>query len=261
MFNRQYSSLTAWRSIASGSYHALQLTLRERFSQGVQFDINYTWANSIDLASRAGRDGSSNFGITGNPSDPGLRRAVFDCDMTRQFNTNWIVEFPFGKGKRLLNTDSRLLDAIIGGWQLSGLWRQTSGLPASVGNCRNWPTNSQWQAYATQVGVVPPPTTVRNGVRGDGYFTIDTGFGKRFLMPYSEKHSFQFRWEVFNTFNAVRFDARHVHGPREPRDFREIQRRTHPAARDADRRPLRVAACRITQQFRPGRVGPKEDKR
>jgi hypothetical protein len=48
----------------------------------------------------------------------------------------------------------------------------------------------------------------RNGVRGDGYFTIDGSLAKRFVMPYSERHSAQLRWEVFNVTNTARFDVR-----------------------------------------------------
>ncbi|HEU0139276.1 MAG TPA: carboxypeptidase-like regulatory domain-containing protein [Bryobacteraceae bacterium] len=247
MFNRQFSSMTAWRSIANGSYHAMQWTLRKRLSRGVQFDVNYTWSKSIDLASRAERDAVNNLGIIPNPWDPGLRRAVSDYDMTHQFNANWIIELPFGRGKKWLHRNRGIRDAVAGGWQWSGIWRQTSGLPISVSNGRIWPTNWQWQANATQVGPVPAQQTTknapapvpggfggpnvfadpaaalaaydftypggvgqRNGIRGDGYFTIDMGLAKRFYMPYSEKHSLQFRWEVFNATNSVRFDVRNL---------------------------------------------------
>jgi hypothetical protein len=48
----------------------------------------------------------------------------------------------------------------------------------------------------------------RNTLRGDGIFMINMGAGKRFLMPYSERHSIQFRAEAFNLTNSVRFDPR-----------------------------------------------------
>jgi hypothetical protein len=44
-------------------------------------------------------------------------------------------------------------------------------------------------------------------VRGDGYFTVDTGLSKRFGMPYNEHHFVQFRAEAFNLTNTVRFDV------------------------------------------------------
>src|SRR5262249_11502466 len=50
MFSSQYSSLYALRSRGNGNYHAMQATVRKRFSQGYQFDFNYTWSKSIDLA-------------------------------------------------------------------------------------------------------------------------------------------------------------------------------------------------------------------
>lgn len=242
IYDRQFASFTAWRSIAGGSFHGMLWTLRKRFSQGVQFDLNYTWSKSIDLASSREREGSSNTGVLSNPWNPGLRKAVSDYDMTQQFNANWVAELPVGRGKKWLGDTNRFADAILGGWQVTGLWRVTSGLPVSVGNGRNWPTNWQWQSNANQVGLFPEPQTTknapsvqgnggpnlfadprvvltaydfaypgdigqRNGIRGDGFFTIDAGLGKRFVLPI-ENHSLQFRWEVFNVTNSARFDPR-----------------------------------------------------
>ena len=52
----------------------------------------------------------------------------------------------------------------------------------------------------------PGQTGGRNIVRGDGNFNVDMGLGKSFDMPWSESHKVQFRWEVFNVTNSVRFD-------------------------------------------------------
>ena len=41
----------------------------------------------------------------------------------------------------------------------------------------------------------------------DGFFGIDMGLSKRWIMPWTEKQSLQFRWEVFNITNSVRFDV------------------------------------------------------
>src|SRR5260370_41316688 len=46
MFNAQYASLFAYRSIGKGYYHAMQWTVRKKFSSGLQFDFNYTYAKS-----------------------------------------------------------------------------------------------------------------------------------------------------------------------------------------------------------------------
>jgi hypothetical protein len=47
----------------------------------------------------------------------------------------------------------------------------------------------------------------RNIIRGQGFFTIDASLDKRFLMPWSDKQSLQFRAEVFNLTNTPRFDV------------------------------------------------------
>jgi hypothetical protein len=55
-------------------------------------------------------------------------------------------------------------------------------------------------AYAGQAGQ-------RDIIRGNGFFTVDMGLAKRWTMPWSEKQGLQFRWEVFNLTNSVRFDV------------------------------------------------------
>jgi len=53
---------------------------------------------------------------------------------------------------------------------------------------------------------LPGQVGVRNFVRGDGYFGIDLGLSKRWIMPWRDKHSLALRWEVFNVTNSARFD-------------------------------------------------------
>jgi len=241
-FNKQYSSLYAWRSMANANYHAMQVNLRRRMQNGVQFDFNYTFSKSIDLASDAERIGFVG-GLGGqiiNSWDPKALRAVSDFDTTHQFNANWIAELPFGKGKMIGRNAGRGLDAFIGGWQLSGLFRLTSGFPLNVFNGAQWPTNWELGGEAQpvagsvhtsltkfpdgSVNIFPQGTAAvdlfrqdfpgesgaRNNIRGDGYFGIDLGLTKRWVMPWSERHNLVFRWEVFNVTNAVRFDVQSI---------------------------------------------------
>jgi len=208
----------------------------------VQFDFNYTFSKSIDLSSDSERVGTFG-GIGGNQIQnawsPYQFRAVSDFDATHQFNANWIVDLPFGRGRTIAHDANKLVDAIIGGWQLSGLFRLTSGFPISVFNGFNFPTdwdlgsNAVLTQAAPKTGAYKNPadgsvnifavggtaaaaffrepfpgeTGQRNILRGDGFFGVDMGIAKRWLMPWSEKHSVQLRWEVFNITNSSRFDA------------------------------------------------------
>src|SRR6266852_373642 len=148
--NDQAFSMYGWSSIGSSNYHALQASLRKQFSQGLQFDFNYTFSKSMDITSAASRVGFSvygyqNIGLVGsrlaNAFSPNLARAVSDYDLTHQINLNWIADVPIGKGRTLAHNASGVLDAFIGGWQLSGLARWTSGFPFSVDGGQRWPTD------------------------------------------------------------------------------------------------------------------------
>ena len=172
-------------------------------------------------------------------------KAVCDYDTTQQFSALAVGRIPIGQGRRFLGHANRLADTFVGGWQLSGVFRNTSGFPVSVNNGVGFPTD--WCCYgsATQTGLVPQggatknapsalpntpgganifsnpaaalagysPTLAgfsgqRNGIRGNGVFTIDMGLSKSFHLFnfHDQPHSIQFRAEAFNVTNSVRFD-------------------------------------------------------
>jgi hypothetical protein len=158
--------------------------------------------------------------------------------LTHQLNLNWIADLPFGKGRAFAGNDSGLVDAFIGGWQLSGLARWTSGFPFSVDGGQRWPTdwfltavtqmtsrpktgtfkgNGTVNVFANPAAAqidftLPLPGQVgsRNVLRGDGFAGLDMSLAKSWKMPYAEGHSLQFRWEVFNVPNLTRFNAQGV---------------------------------------------------
>ena len=244
VLNNQFTSMYAWSSIGKSNYNALQASLQKQFSSGVQFDLNYTYSKSIDITSAAARVGY-NQGINGsqlvNAFSPNQNRAVSDFDTTHQINANWIAELPFGKGRRFGRDSGGVLDALIGGWQISGLARWTSGFPFSVGSGQAWATDWNYSGLATMtsrpvtgafhqpngsVSVFADPATAKNGfdytypgqsgtrnaLRGQGFAGWDMSLNKRWKMPL-EGHSLQFRWEVFNVPNLKRFNAQSVSNP------------------------------------------------
>jgi hypothetical protein len=255
--NDQAFSMYGWSSVGSSTYHALQASLRKQFSHGVQFDFNYTFSKSMDITSAASRVGFSvygyqNIGLVGsrlaNAFSPNLARAVSDYDLTHQINLNWIADIPVGKGRALGHNANGILDAFVGGWQLSGLARWTSGFPYSVDGGQRWPTDWFLTAITQMTAkpktgiyhlTIPDPVTgkpdsfvspfanpaaaqndftlplpggvgSRNVLRGDGFASWDMSLAKRWKMPYRETHNLQFRWEVFNVPNLTRFNAQGV---------------------------------------------------
>jgi hypothetical protein len=168
-WNPQFSSLMAWSSIGVSSYHAAQFILRHSMSHGLQMDFSYTFGKSMDMGSDAERTnsqgttsttssglgpGSTTRSFIANPWNPRLNYAPSDFDIRHAITTTWVYQFPFGRGKLLGSKASTGLDALIGGWQLSGLGRWTSALPFSVVDTRGFTNNFLFNDFMVQTGSV-----------------------------------------------------------------------------------------------------------
>ncbi len=127
-YNPQFSYLSVFSSIGGGNYHAAQLNARKRFNNGDQLDFNYTYGKSIDLRSNTERVTTAT-GVIWNPWQPGLMKGVSDYDNTHLFSAMGVYNLPFGKGKKYGTSIPGWADAIIGGWQISGLWRMVQRFP------------------------------------------------------------------------------------------------------------------------------------
>ena len=124
LFNEQVATYNNYTSDGRGNYHAMQWTVRKRLGNDLRFDFNYTWSKSIDLNSNTAR----RLGVLPHSWDPNEIRGLSDYDVTHAANVFAIWEMPVGKGKRFLGSAPGVVQAILGGWQLSGSWFQSSGL-------------------------------------------------------------------------------------------------------------------------------------
>lgn len=238
-FQQQFSSLYGWRSIGTSSYNGLQLMLRHGITHGFQWDFNYTYSKSLDIGSNAERinqfEAFYQFDQVINSWSPQQLRSVSDYDTTHQFNTNWVYDLPFGRGRHFAANANRWMNALVGGWEWSGLARWTSGFPTTISTGCCFPTN--WELYSSAILNGPKPQTgeftdangnpnlfkdpttaansfrfsypgesgQRNSLRGPGYFGIDSGLSKSWR--FTESQNLKLSWEVLNVTNAVRFDV------------------------------------------------------
>ncbi|HEU4510725.1 MAG TPA: carboxypeptidase-like regulatory domain-containing protein [Pyrinomonadaceae bacterium] len=231
--NPQYAALNTWSTFAFSNYNSAQLSVRQRLANDIAFDFNYTFAHSLDNAS--GLQNAGNFSTASlifNPLNPELNYADSDFDIRHNITANWWVGLPFGRGKKLLSDAGRITNALLGGWDMTGIVRYNSGLPTGATRpfaFQRWATN--WQISSGMVAVRPVETSPgdfngepnlfadpvaafrsfrdprpgeagdRNTLRFPGYFTLDAGLHKTFRMPW-EGHALTFRWEVFNVTNT-----------------------------------------------------------
>ncbi|HEY6802199.1 MAG TPA: TonB-dependent receptor [Pyrinomonadaceae bacterium] len=227
----------------ASSYDGLLMSLRKRFSSGLQFDFNYTWSHAIDNGSSVVNTVSG--GLVCDVTNLRVCRGDSDFDIRHLVNANFIYELPFGKGKRFFKNAPGWADQVVGGWEVTGIFTARSGLPFSttttafpIGFNFNSPAafNStnlaalQGNIHDASNGTIQffdNPTTVfdpanptagvirfphhgeignRNVFRGPGFWNLDTAVLKNFKLPW-EGHSFQIRWESFNAFNHNSFST------------------------------------------------------
>ncbi len=115
-----YGAIAFGGPFSRSSYNALQLRAEKRFSDGFTFLANYAFGKSIDDTSAwLGSLGAGN----GRPQDSQDRRAergLSDFDSRHRFVLSYVWEVPSGRG-RWWGTDSGFANALLGGWQTSGI--------------------------------------------------------------------------------------------------------------------------------------------
>ena len=116
-----------FRSTGSSNYNSLQARFEKRFSKGLQFQVSYTWAHSLDISSNA------NLGPTQNNSDfrdyriPQQEYGNSDFDVRNRLVINSIYELPFGHGKHFFGAAHGVAEQIVGGWQVANIISISSG--------------------------------------------------------------------------------------------------------------------------------------
>ncbi|MCI0718776.1 MAG: hypothetical protein L0338_07335 [Acidobacteria bacterium] len=218
-------NVNAGENVGTSSYNALQAKLTKRFSNGLQMLSSYTWGKSLDIQ-------SSLFDNTQiqDQNCRGCDKGRSSWDMRQTWTTSFIYESPFGKGRKFLSSLKGVPEAILGGWQSSGIVGFRSGPPVNI---RIRSNNANVGGFGTQrpnvksgQGYLLPTdqrtidrwfntaafelaprfqfgTFGRNVIDGPGQKLFDFSLSKRFNV--GESRYFEFRSEFFNFFNHPNF--------------------------------------------------------
>ena len=205
-----------------GNYNGLGVKLNQRFSSGLTTLISYTWSKALD-------NGSAIRGTSGDQfaEDPHCLRCEYGpsaFNTPHRFVGSVQYELPVGRGKALA-LDNGVLNAIAGGWEISGIYTTQNGRPLNpigwnaagqvvvpesnrlnaTGISPNLPskdrTLARWYNIAAFAPAAPGSfgTAGRNSLVGPSTWNVDFAAMKNFRL--TESHSLQFRCETFNTFN------------------------------------------------------------
>jgi hypothetical protein len=213
----RFAGITLYENLGKTWYNALQMKVERRFSQGLLFNTVYSYGKH--MVDGVGSDVWS----APEPFAPdGYNRGRSAFDRTHILNVNAVYELPFGRGRKHLTGSNPIVNGVLGGWQLTGIYSFTSGAPLSIsvpgstlGNGRGTRANvtgdpalsngsaDQW--FNTAAFSAPPQYQFGNSAIGvldaPGSHSLDTGLMKNFYI--TEFKHIQFRWEMFNAPNHV----------------------------------------------------------
>jgi len=118
---------------ANASYHALQISLARRLSNGLTFNLNYTYSKNIDDAGsqRSGWAIPANRIMTGKAwKQNRIDRALSGNNVPQNLSIYGVYKLPFGKGH--IGSDNFFVRALAGGWTFSGVFTYRAGGPLAV---------------------------------------------------------------------------------------------------------------------------------
>jgi hypothetical protein len=188
-------------------YNAMFVELRQRFTDGLQFNLAYTLSKAENTTGTGGGDGSS---VEGSFSGGRFldqfskisNRGIAPTDQRQRLGLNGVWEMPFGKGGQDFGSQ------LIKGWVISGIYSAESGRPYSTSlSLPSMPfTNSDgtvWNGLngglLGQGGLNVLPTVPRNNNTGRPNYRLDLRLSRQFKIR--ERLTTEFFFEAFNVFN------------------------------------------------------------
>jgi hypothetical protein len=126
--NCNFSRVIKYQNSGYSNYNGMQSQLRLQNWHGFTGQAGYTYSKTIDNASEAFSSGGGTvFAIAQNPFDVSLaERAQSNYNFPNVFTLLWAYDLPFGHGQ------AGLLGHLMGGWQINGTYRYTSGQPYTL---------------------------------------------------------------------------------------------------------------------------------
>jgi hypothetical protein len=151
----QYPGISYFTNGAGHQYRAMTAEVERRMSKGLQFQSSWTWARDIGDVER-GRSPE-------NPHDRLRDRGVWTDIPTHRFTTNLIYELPVGRGRTFMTRVNRLVDFVIGGWDISAVYSYYSGMFLTPLWTGPDPAGTAFSSSTTPANVTIRPDRLRDG--------------------------------------------------------------------------------------------------
>jgi hypothetical protein len=231
----EFSDITYSFNGGKSRYNALQLKYDYRMRQGLMLLSSFTWSKAKDNGSgslEGQGQGPQNF----YDLEDSYGTSFYDQPYSSTTSFTW--ELPFGGGRRWLGDANTVVDALLGGWTISGINTltsgevtsltytpsaafQVSGIAQDFRGANFYRANVNGSPYGDKSSVtnylsrdaVTIPTdpskpfgnSERNAVRGPRFWQVDMVASKDFRLPFGDQTKLQFRFEAFNLLNKTNF--------------------------------------------------------
>jgi hypothetical protein len=208
----QFGDITETQPLGYSWYHALQVRAEKRFAHGYMLGASYTYSKNMEATSFL------------NAGDAAVNRSISALDRPHRLNLQGIVELPFGRARLIGSQIPKVLDFVIGGWQVNNIFTYQSGSALGFGNIifngnlHDIPLSSgersanRWfntaagfvtasaQQLASNIRTFPKALA---GVRGDGQTDWNVSLIKHFKLK--ERVNLELRFEGYDIMNHPNF--------------------------------------------------------
>jgi Carboxypeptidase regulatory-like domain len=231
------ATVSGTKSNGTMEYNSLQAVLQRQMKQGLQAQVSYTYSKCMSDSTGyygAWQNALSASAYWQNVYDQRAEWAPCYYDATHVLSAYAVYDLPFGQGKAYAHDTNKVVDAVIGGWEISPIVLFRTGFPLPVqgaadnsgtfsrgarADCNSLPSivntaipgvGVQWftnngnftQPAAGTFGNCAPQL---GGLRSPHYTDVDLSLHKDF--HFSERFRLQFRTDFINAFNHVQYDA------------------------------------------------------
>ena len=178
----QYSTVTVQRpNLGDSTYESMQTKVVRRYSHGLSFQASYNWSKTFDTGGVGNGAAFTDASAIQDVYNLKAERALSEQDVPNSFLLSGVYDLPYGHDRLFGAHVNGLVNAVAGGWQLTGLWIWQAGRPLTLtGTNNNAGFNNPRERPNTVPGVVPgyPLSQARSNVRNGGRWFNTAAFSQ-----------------------------------------------------------------------------------
>jgi hypothetical protein len=238
----EFADITYSFNGGKSRYHAFQTKFDWRIGRDLTLLSSLTLSQTKDNGAGSLESPNGNF-----PAPQDFRNLDADFGLSayhEPYNstTSFVIDLPFGNGRRYMSNAGTVVDAVLGGWMIAGIntvapgdmvtltytplaSQVVSGIQQDFRGANNYRPNvsgdplvpdgertyNNWLSRTTVTAPTDPSqpfgNAPRNSVRGPLRWQVYMVMSKRFDIPWTSNGGFEFRAEFFNLLNRTNFRA------------------------------------------------------